>query len=57
MPGIMFQDVVSPGARSNRKWYTLPLSFLVHTSILAVIVVLQSSPLMCCRSRARSWSS
>ena len=39
MPGIMFQDVVSPGARSNRKWYTLPLSFLVHTSILAVIVV------------------
>jgi len=39
MPGIMFQDVVSPRARSNRKWYTLPLSFLVHTSVLAVLVV------------------
>jgi protein TonB len=35
----MFQDVVSSRARSNRKWYTLPLSFLVHTSILAVLVV------------------
>ena len=40
MPGIMFQDVVSPRARSNRKWYTLPLSFLVHTSVLAVLVVI-----------------
>ena len=39
MPGIMFQDVVSPRARSNRKWYTLPLSFLVHTFVLAVLVV------------------
>ena len=39
MPGIMFQDVVCPRGRSNRKWYTLPLSFLVHTSILAVLVV------------------
>ena len=40
MPGIMFQDVVSLRARSNRKWYTLPLSFLVHTSVLAVILVI-----------------
>lgn len=39
MPGIMFQDVVSPHARSNRKWYTLPLSFLVHTVVLAVLIV------------------
>ena len=39
MPGIMFQDVVSPRARSNRKWYTLPLSFLVHTVVLAVLIV------------------
>ena len=39
MPGIMFQDVVCPRGRSNRKWYTLPLSFLVHTSILAVLIV------------------
>lgn len=43
MPGIMFQDVVSSRARSNRKWYTLPLSFLAHTSILALLVVV---PLM-----------
>ncbi len=39
MPGIMFQDVVSPRSRSNRKWYTLPLSFVVHTSVIAVLVV------------------
>jgi periplasmic protein TonB len=39
MPGIMFQDVVSPRSRSNRKWYTLPLSFVVHTGVLAVLVV------------------
>jgi periplasmic protein TonB len=38
MPGIMFQDVVSPRARSNRKWYTVPFSFLVHTFVLAVLV-------------------
>ena len=38
MPGIMFQDVVSPRARSNRKWYTLPLSFIVHTTVLALLV-------------------
>ena len=40
MPGIMFQDVVSLRTRSNRKWYTLPLSFLVHTTVLAVILVI-----------------
>ena len=39
MPGIMFQDVVCPRERANRKWYTLPLSFLVHTSVIAVLVV------------------
>ena len=39
MPGIMFQDVVSPRERSNRKWYTVPLSFLVHTVVLALLIV------------------
>ena len=39
MPGIMFQDVVCPRAQSTRKWYTLPLSFLIHTSVLAVLIV------------------
>ena len=38
MPGIMFQDVVSLRTRSHRKWYTLPLSFVVHTTVLAVLV-------------------
>jgi protein TonB len=40
MPGIMFQDVVCPRVRTNRSWYTLPLSFLVHTSVIVVLVVI-----------------
>ena len=43
MPRSMFQDVVCPHADSTRKWYTLPLSFVIHTSILVVLVVI---PLM-----------
>ena len=39
MPGIMFQDVVCSARTSNRQWYTVPLSFLVHTFILAVLIV------------------
>ena len=39
MAGIMFQDVVCPRAQSNRKWHTLPLSFLAHTSVLALLIV------------------
>jgi periplasmic protein TonB len=39
MPGTMFQDVVCPRAHSNRKWYTLPLSFLVHTLLVLVLIV------------------
>ena len=39
MPGLMFQDVVCPRARANSKWYTVPLSFVVHTLVLAVIIV------------------
>lgn len=39
MPQLMFADVVSPRVRSHRKWYTLPLSFIVHTSILALLIV------------------
>jgi protein TonB len=38
MPGIMFQAVVSPRGDSNSKWYTVPLSCLAHTTVLAVIV-------------------
>jgi periplasmic protein TonB len=40
MPGIMFQDVVCPRTRSNRKWFTLPLSFVVHTLVLAVLLAI-----------------
>ena len=39
MPRIMFQDVVCSRARSNGKWYTLPLSCLVHTAVLAILIV------------------
>ena len=39
MPGIMFQNVVSPAASAHRRWYTLPLSFAIHTAILAVLLV------------------
>jgi TonB family protein len=39
MPRIMFQDVVSSRIRSNRNWYTLPLSFVVHTFALAALIV------------------
>jgi protein TonB len=38
MPGTMFQAVVSPRGESNSKWYTVPLSCVVHTMVLAVIV-------------------
>ena len=39
MPGLMFQDVVCSRAKSNSRWYTVPLSFLVHTVVLAVLIV------------------
>ena len=40
MPGTMFQDVVCPRARSSPRWYTVPLSFVVHTLVLAVLIVI-----------------
>ena len=39
MPGLMFQDVVCSRAKSTSRWYTVPLSFLVHTFILAALIV------------------
>jgi len=35
----MFQDLVSPRAREGGSWYTLPLSFLVHTTIIGTLVI------------------
>jgi periplasmic protein TonB len=39
MPTNMFQEVVCPSANSPRRWYALPLSFLAHAVVLAVLVV------------------
>ena len=38
MPRTMFQELVSPQSRAHRRWYTLPLSFLVHTTVTAILV-------------------
>lgn len=38
MPRIMFEEVVCPSADASRKWYTLPLSFLIHTIVLAILI-------------------
>ena len=38
MPRAMFAEVVSPGADSNRKWYSVPLSLLVHALLFALLV-------------------
>ena len=38
MPGIMFQEVVCPSV-SARRWYTWPLSFIVHTIVIGVLIV------------------
>lgn len=40
MPRIMFEEVVCPRADMNRKWYTLPLSFLMHTALVALLIVI-----------------
>jgi hypothetical protein len=41
VPREMFGDVVDPSIRvGGQKWYTVPLSILVHTAlILAVIII------------------
>jgi protein TonB len=39
MARIMFEEVVCPSADANHKWYTLPLSFLVHTIAIGVLIV------------------
>ncbi len=38
MPRTMFQELVSPHSGAQRNWYTLPLSFLVHTTVIAILV-------------------
>jgi protein TonB len=36
----MFEDVVCPRADVNRKWYTLPLSFLMHSALVALLIII-----------------
>ena len=44
MPADMFGDVTNPSVRIGaKKWYTLPLSIIIHTVILAAVVII---PLM-----------
>ena len=44
MPRDMFGDVVDPSIKvGTRAWYTVPLSIIVHTAILAAVVII---PLM-----------
>jgi protein TonB len=43
MPASMFDDLVSPHAgpaSPARRWYTLPISFLIHSAVLVVLVVI-----------------
>jgi hypothetical protein len=40
----MFGDVVKPSIKvGSQKWYTVPLSIIVHTAIIAAVVII---PLM-----------
>lgn len=44
MPRDLFGDIVHPATRvGSRRWYTLPLSLLIHTVVLAALVIV---PLM-----------
>ena len=41
MPRELFGDVSDPSVRvGSRKWYTVPVSLLVHTCVLLVVVVI-----------------
>ena len=44
MPKDMFGDVVNPSIKvGSQKWYTVPLSIIVHTAIIAAVIII---PLM-----------
>ena len=44
MPRDMFGDVVDSSIKiGSQKWYTIPLSIIVHTAVIAAIVII---PLM-----------
>jgi protein TonB len=40
MPRDLFGDVVDPSVKfATGKWYTVPLSFVAHTSVIGVLIV------------------
>ena len=39
MPKDMFQLLVCPPIESTRRWYTVPVSALLHIALLAVVIV------------------
>ena len=40
MPADLFGEVVNPTIKIGaKKWYTLPLSIIIHTVILAAVVL------------------
>ena len=44
MPRDMFGDIVEPSIKvGSQKWYTVPLSIIVHTAIIGAVVII---PLM-----------
>ena len=44
MPREMFGDVVDPSIKvGGQKWYTVPLSIIVHTVLIAAVIII---PLM-----------
>ena len=44
MPRDMFGDIVEPSIKvGSQKWYTIPLSIVVHTVIIAALIII---PLM-----------
>ena len=44
MPRDMFGDIVEPSIKvGSKKWYTVPLSIIVHTVIIGALIII---PLM-----------
>ena len=40
MPRDMFGDVVDPSIKvGSQKWYTVPLSIVVHTAVIGAVVI------------------
>jgi len=40
MPGSMFTDIVCARGRSMGRWYSVPISFVAHTAVIGLLVVI-----------------